>query len=69
MVKLFYRFSLTETDHLGGLPSDLSLEEGLELDLQTAQNKTLAKTKTKATKPKNSLAPPKRSSKTQKRGL
>ena len=68
-MKLFYRFALTETDHLGGLPSDLSLEEGLELDIQAAQNKTIAKTKTKVTKPKNSLAPPKRSSKTHKRGL
>ena len=72
MVKLFYRFSLTETDHLGGLPSDLSLEEGLELKLQADQNKTLAKTKPKkpkTTKPKKSLAPSKKSSKTPKRGL
>ena len=65
----FFRFTLTETDRLGGLPSDLSLEEGKKLkevkdlkDLKAAQPKT----KAKATKPKTPSVPQMRGSKTKR---
>ena len=70
-MKLFFdRFSLTETDRFGVLPTDLSLEEGLELEREADRNKALGQTKPKkpkTTKPKKSLAPSEKGSKTPKR--
>ena len=69
MTLFFARFSLTETDPFGILPTDLSPEEAHELKLEVKKNKARGLTtskRPKTTKPKKSLAPSEKGSKTPK---